>query len=132
MKETVDFFSTNTLLGLGAIILSLSYLWSVWKDGAGKASKELLETLKAQYETQRKINEDLQKQMNAMRQELGRLQGVNEQNEKKIKEYMDIIANRSPLLEKSIEELLKVGKETRQYMIEGRKFMKSFQKGGVK
>ncbi len=52
----------------------------------------------------------MQEQILSLHKQVGRLQGINEANDKKVREYVEIIANRNPELENTllkIEELIR-------------------------
>lgn len=90
MTLTEFIFNANTLVGIGAVIIALAYTYSQIRTGFGKASTELISLYQTQLEAQKEVNKNLQEQVNIMRQDLGKLQGLYEASEKKIKEYMEL------------------------------------------
>src|SRR3990167_7966985 len=84
-------FNANTLVGIGAVIFALSYTFSQVRAGSQKNSSDVILIYKEQIEAQKIVIADLQNQVNKMQQDIGKLQGLHEANEKKIKEYMDLL-----------------------------------------
>ncbi len=113
----LSFFSLDTLLGIGGIIFATAYAWERLRSGGKQADADLIVSLTNNLKAQKEINDTLNDQMKQLQgqilllqQQVGKLQGINEANDKKTKEYIEIIANRNPELEKTltqIEELIR-------------------------
>lgn len=110
-------FSLDSVIAIGLILSALAYLWSQLRQGNWKADKDLITTLTEQLKAQKEINDSLrdqmqemQRQVNALTEQIGILKGEKSANDQKIKEYLQIIANRNPELEatlKQLEELIR-------------------------
>lgn len=108
----LTFFSLDTLLGIGGIIFAIAYAWERLRSGGKQADADLIVSLTNNLKAQKEINDTLTDQMKklqdqilSLQQQVGKLQGINEANDKKTKEYIEIIANRNPELEKTLTEI---------------------------
>lgn len=106
----------GSIISLGALLAGAGYGYAQFFQGKKKLAKDDVELFNEQLEALRKIidgqktefsdyqakrdteiqilREDIKKHT----QEIGRLQGINEEKEKKIKELTDLLANRDPAL----------------------------------
>ncbi|MGI8484089.1 MAG: hypothetical protein ACR2OU_07485, partial [Thermomicrobiales bacterium] len=120
-----DFFPVNfnTLIALGGIIFALSYTVKQYRMGGKQASLDLIVQLQEQLKAQQEINASIkeahmhqlaqlqeqlkmqQEQINTLSGAVGVLQGEKNANEQKLKEYLEIIGNRNPDLEKTLNSL---------------------------
>lgn len=121
-------FSLDTLLGIGGVIFATAYAWERLRSGGKQADADLIVALTNNLKAQKEINDAMTDQMAKMQiehtaqmakmqeqilnlqQQVGKLQGINEANDKKVKEYLELIANRNPELENTmlkIEELIR-------------------------
>ncbi len=117
--ENIFPLNFNTLIAIGGVIFSISYAVEKFRSGGYKAEQDnadarehLITQLNEQLKAQKEINDSLRDQMLAMQgqvnnltQQLGVLQGENNANDQKIKEYLQIIANRNPELEQTLTQL---------------------------
>jgi len=97
-------------LSLGALLAGAGYGWGQFKKGRDDKSKTDYDLLDRRLETLQTLCENQQKELNghqleirSLRQEIGRLQGINEEKEKKIKELTDMLAGRDPQLTEYIK-----------------------------
>jgi hypothetical protein len=97
----------NLFAGVGVLLAGVGFAYSQYKTGSGKAKDDLIATLEKQYQIEKEKTKQLelekttlisshQTQLNEMQLEIGRLKGLHEGNEKKLKEYTDILQGRSP------------------------------------
>jgi peptidoglycan hydrolase CwlO-like protein len=105
-------FNLETFTSVGMVVFALAYLWNQYRSGATKAQAdadkaqvELIQTLTAQLKAQKEISDSLQAQITELTGKIGKLEGINEANDQKIKEYLQIIANRNPELEETLKLL---------------------------
>lgn len=111
----------GSIISLGALIAGAGYGFGKFYEGKNKRVldettlfNEQLEALKKIIEEQKEsakivtqkrdaemavLREDIKKHT----EEIGKLKGINEEKEKKIKELMDILANRDPALKEYME-----------------------------
>lgn len=106
----------GSIIGIGVLIAGAGYGYAQFFQGKKKLAKDDVELFNEQLEAFKKII-DNQKgefatyqikrdaEMQVLRddikkhtQEIGRLQGINEEKEKKIKELTDLLSNRDPAL----------------------------------
>ena len=106
----------GSLISLGILIAGAGYGMGKFYEGKNKRKlddthlfNEQLEALKRIIEEQKAASAEMTKkrdiEMQILREdikkhteEIGRLKGINEEKERKIKELMDILANRDPAL----------------------------------
>lgn len=113
----MNLFSLDTLLGIGGVLFGAAYFWERLRSGSKQADSDLITSLTNNLKAQKEINDSLNDQMTKMQnqildltQQVGKLQGINAANDQKMKEYLQIIANRNPELEQtlvSIEALIR-------------------------
>ena len=128
-------FSTTTInavLAIGVLCFGVGYAVERFFSGKRKRDDELdkqrtdlIETLTAQLDGQKEINAtlkeqiaELQKQHQSIAEEVHHLKGLNEANEKKIQEYLQIISYRNPDLDKTLANISSVVKEVVPFMAE--------------
>ena len=127
----MDFTIITTIVGIfagiGLLIAGIGYGYAQFRTGANKAKDELVETLEKQLEIEREKTKQWeaekqtlvashQTQLNKLTQDVGKLQGLNEANEKKIKEYQDILQGRDPAQQKFMEIVLKAIEANQSFM----------------
>jgi len=135
------------LAGLGVLAAGIGFAYSQFKSGANQAKDDLIKTLKEtalveREKSSRLVEEKLtlikshQEQINELSKQLGILQGKSEANEKKMKEYIEILQGRSPEQNKFIEYMTLAAENSAKYMQESaiilvqvRTFMESMNKG---
>lgn len=120
---TIDIFEiiVGTILSLGALIAGAGYGYGQFSQGRKKLKKDDIELFNEQLEAFKKIIEaqkveadnvkkDHIAEMSILRedikkhtQEIGRLQGINEEKEKKILELTNLLQNRDPALKEFID-----------------------------
>lgn len=136
----------GTLGGVGVLAAGFGFAYSQFKSGATKAKDDLIETLqkslaveKEKFETlsaeQQLLIKSYQEQLNVLNKEIGRLQGLHEANEKKIKDYMEIFQGRSPEQTKFMENITQIAIKANNFMdktektiLETRDFMAAINK----
>lgn len=123
--ELKDIFAL--LSGIGVLMAGLGFGYSQFKSGSGKAKDDLVETLEKQLQIEKETTKQLemekttlinshQEQLNTMRQELGKLQGLHQANEQKIKEYTELLQGRSPDQEAFMKLLTQSATDGADYM----------------
>ncbi len=120
-----DFFplNFNTLIAFGGILFAAAYSFKQYRMGGKQASVDLIVQLQEQLKAQQEINASIkeahmhrlnqlqdqlkmqQEQINSLSTAVGVLQGEKNANEKKLEEYLQIIGNRNPDLEKTLNKL---------------------------
>lgn len=126
------------LAGIGALAAGIGFAYAQFKSGGNKAKDDLITTLKETAVVEREKSERLsiekqtlivshQNQINELSARIGKLQGLQEANEKKIEEYKMILQGRSPEQQKFMEFMTNVAKESGQYMRDSSKILKDIQ-----
>lgn len=117
--------NANTLVGIGAVIFALSYTFTSVRGGnikgvqeRAEAAEKLAETYEKRFDEQVRINEALRLELGTLRQEIGKLQGLHQANESKIKEYMELLGPSGELQAtlKHLNEAAKVSKLAVDFM----------------
>lgn len=119
-----NLFTMETLIGIAALIFSVSYTWSSWANGSIKSNKDLIDTLTKELIAQKELNKSYQDQINHLTEELGKMKGINEQTYQRLQEYTAIIANRDPKLEETLTFIKKVATDAEIFMKDMRKVNK--------
>lgn len=108
-------------MGLGAIVVSIGYLYSQIKLGGDKYKDSLIETLKESLSVQEDRNKKLsdeknqlivshQAQLTQLTKELGELKGAFLAEQKRAAEYKDLLLQKDPQqmqILKEVKDLLK-------------------------
>ena len=100
----------GSIIGLGALIAGTGYGYAQFFKGRSDKTKDDFERFNTQLDALRKICDDqanqitkLQDDLKTHTREIGILEGVNQEKEKKIKELTDLLANRDPALSEYIK-----------------------------
>ena len=95
----------GAIISLGVLIAGLGYGYGQFFKGRDLKTKEDYDLLDTRITTLQKLCDTQQLELNGhqteirnLRQEIGRLQGVNEEKEKKIQELTALLQNRDPQL----------------------------------
>lgn len=114
---------TQGVITIGGIVFAVGYGYKQLTSGGKKADTDLISTLTQQIDAQKAINQsqqdqfkhqreelhvqlhNQQEQINKLTLEIGKLQGEKTANDQKIKEYLQLIANRNPELEDTLKAL---------------------------
>lgn len=126
------------LSGIGVLAAGFGFAYAQFKSGGGKAKDDLVSTLKEQLNIEKEKTEQLklekdtliqshQKQLTEITGKLGKLEGLQEANEKKIKEYRDILQGRSPEQTQFMEFMTQVAKDSAEYMKNSSNILKDIQ-----
>ena len=142
MPNLLSSTTLNILTAVGIVAAGLGYAADRFFTGRKQhhsevddAQEKLIKTLTDQLQAQQQINDsltgqihELQTQLTALTAEVNRLKGVDEANGKKIQEYLQIITNRNPDLDKTLATIaglvaevvpfMKEMKESHQYLRE--------------
>ncbi len=116
------------LAGIGVLCGGLGFAYSQFKSGSNKAKDDLVQTLKDALEIEKakvfQLNEEknmlqkaYQEQINVLTMEVGKLKGLHEANERKIKEYTDILQGRSPEQKKFMKDTVSALGEIRKSLV---------------
>lgn len=97
--------NTIALLAQGAAMI-----FFMWRTGANKASGEVINTYK-----ERVVQ--LSQQVANLTSELGRLNGILQEKDERMKVLEAIATNRNPELEAFMKYMIKVGGDAGQYML---------------
>lgn len=122
-------------IGLGVLVLSVSYAWTQIRSGATKAKDELVSTYKEQLALEKEKTKQLeaknmtleishQKQINELSKQIGILEGTLKSQQEKMKEYLEILQGRSPEQIKFMEYLTKAASQSESFMSGSAVYMK--------
>lgn len=110
----------SILSGVGVLAGGLGFAYAQFKSGANKAKDDLVHTLRESLDVEKnkikELTETYGTQINTLNKEVGRLQGLHESNERKIKEYMEILQGRNPEMEKFMIEITATSRNAEKYM----------------
>ena len=115
--------------GIGILAAGMGFAYAQYRAGTSKAKDELILTLKESVDVEKDKSMRLtseketlikshQEQINELNKQIGILQGKSEANEKKMKEYMEILQGRNPEQEKFMEYITQVSTQSARYMKE--------------
>lgn len=94
-----------TLSFLGNLVMGAGFIWVYMRKGAGAASSEVIKIYQLRDEEQKQTIADNQLKFDAINKELGRLNGINEEQAKKLEEYTKIFQYRDPKLQQILERI---------------------------
>lgn len=123
------------LSGIGVLAAGFGFAYAQFKAGGGKAKDDLVTTYKEQLSIEREKTEQLkleketlvqshQTQLNELTKQLGILQGTVQAQDKKIKEYTDILQGRSPEQTQFMKVVLDEIKKNQQVTPAAQKYMR--------
>lgn len=143
--QGIDFSLISVIIGifvgLGTLIAGCGFAYAQFKTGGDKAKDDLIGTLKESLTVEKEKNVSLenekvslidshQKQINALNERMGKLQGLYEAAEASKKEYLAVLQGRDPAQQKFMEIVLKQIEENQknapaaaQYMTETTKIL---------
>lgn len=104
---------TNSVLLFVGMVAGL---FIYWKKGGVQASNEIIAMYKARDELQDKERKEMSKQLHEMTEKIGRLSGIIEEKDKRIKILESVDITRNPAMLKFMEYLTKVAERSEQYM----------------
>jgi hypothetical protein len=110
--------SFTTLLSYGSYLVIILLLLDKFFNGAGKIRKEVIETYKERNKQLEETNKSFQDQINQNGRDIARLSAIVEEKDKLILSLNQTILNRNPLLEKTLEENVKINKEIKEILLE--------------
>lgn len=142
MAETQWLAIINWITAAGIVIFGFAYVIERIRLGKKQSDadlalqrEDLIKTQRERLEAQREIIEDLklqavqfQKQLTALTGEVAHQKGLNEAMEKKIQEYMQIITNRNPDLDKTLTSLAEITSQVMPFIHEMRESHKAIRK----
>ncbi len=123
MTNFIDQINLNTIMLVVGSMVTLGYAVKQYRMGGKQAADDLIVQLQEQLKAQQEINASLkeahmhqltqlqdqlrmqQEQINSLSTAVGVLQGEKNANERKLEEYLQIIGNRNPDLEKTLNAL---------------------------
>jgi chromosome segregation ATPase len=120
MPNLLSAATLNAILAFGVVLAGLGYLINQFMSGRRKSNQELIEDLTKQMQAQKEVIDSMQSQIINMTAEINHLKGLNEANEKKIQEYLQIITNRNPDLDKTLTAITGVIQDVLPFMKEMR------------
>lgn len=146
MENALNIF--GGLSGLGIFFAGIGVAYSQFKSGANKAKDDLILTLKETALVEREKADRLsaekatimnshQYQINELNKQIGKLQGILEATDKKLKEYTDILQGRSPEQTQFMQFMTEATKDSSEYMKNSSTILREIQieisrlKGGV-
>lgn len=91
-------------------------LYVYWKRGGVQASGEVISMYKARDELQDKERKEMRTQISDMTGKIGRLEGIIEEKDKRIKVLESVDISRNPVMLKFMEYLTKVADRSEKYM----------------
>ena len=123
------------LSGVGVLAAGFGFAYSQFKAGGGKAKDDLVATYKDQLALEKEKTEQLkleketlvqshQGQLTELTKQLGILQGTVQAQDKKIKEYTEILQGKSPEQTKFMDVVLNEIKKNQTNGIEAQKYMR--------
>jgi hypothetical protein len=87
-----------------------------WKKGGVQATNEVVAMYKARDELQDKERKEMRAQITDMTGKIGRLEGIIEEKDKRIKILENVDIGKNPLLLRFMEKLMKTADESEQFM----------------
>lgn len=87
------------------IILAGGFIWIFFKKGGDSASQEVINIYQIRDKEQKQQIADYQLKFDNINKELGKLNGIIQEKDVKLKEYIDILSNRNPKLEATLNEI---------------------------
>jgi uncharacterized coiled-coil protein SlyX len=128
MPNLLSAATLNAIIAFGILLFGVAYLVQQIRAGSHKSDKDLIKEATEQLQAQKEIIGSMQRQIETLTAEVNHLKGLNEANEQKIKEYLQIITNRNPDLDKTLATIaglvaevmpfMKEMKESHQYLRE--------------
>lgn len=108
-------YIVGILAGIGVLAAGLGFAYAQFRSGSDRLKDSLINDLKEKLRLEQEKNVSLteekgtliishQKQITDLTQKVGKLEGLNESNEKKLDEYKAIFQNRNPELEGFLQE----------------------------
>jgi len=97
-----------SIAAVGVIFAGLGYLWGQIFAGKNKATTEDYNLLNTRLNSLQNTCDAQQKELADLHLQVGKLQGINEEKEKKIKELTELLQNRDP----GLSEYIKFARET--------------------
>lgn len=125
MEEGLNVF--GGFAGIGALMAGIGFAYAQFKSGGSKAKDELIatykETIKVEKEKVMSLLEEKntlikshQEQLNMLNSKIGKLEGLLEASQQRMKEYTDILQGRSPEQTKFMELMIETAKNASEYM----------------
>lgn len=103
----------NTLLLFAGMIAGI---FVYWKKGGNQASVDVISMYKARDEVQDKDRKEMRDQISTMTGKIGRLEGIIEEKDKRIKILENVDITRNPVMLKFMEYITKVTERSEKYM----------------
>lgn len=119
----VDFlFNANTMVGIGAVIFSITYFISQILRGNTQGGVDLAKLYKEQRDEQTEINKGFQAKITAMTHEMGEIRGINTTLQKQLDQYNKLLGPAGELLGtlQELREAAKVSNEALKFMQDAR------------
>lgn len=103
----------NTLLIFVGMIAGI---FVYWKKGGNQASSDVIAMYKARDELQDKDRKEMRDQISSMTGKIGRLEGIIEEKDKRIKILESVDIARNPAMLKFMEYITRVTERSEKYM----------------
>ena len=101
------------LLGIGMAAM----IFLQWKNGANKAGSETVALYKARDEVQDKESKRKDEQIDKLTHEVGKLSGILEEKERRIKTLEQVDISRNPVMLAFMQKLTKTAEESETFMV---------------
>lgn len=110
--------------GLGVFAGGIGYLWNLFRGGADNQTEFWKKQAEGYKEMMKEKDAKTSDSINDLNRQVGELRGQLNEKTNQAKEYLDILQNRNPEMQKFMETLTAVAQQSQQFMKENVVFQK--------